>query len=266
MRHASVILLVVGMLCGCQSSAYGPWPRRTPPGTQREYPCRFTKERPSLDGRLDDPTWAVAPWSEPFFDAANPDGPRPEQETWFKLTWDERNLYVAAVLMETDVRATVERADAAAWPDSDFEIFIDRGSKGVAWFTILTNAKGVVRGVFEEREAASIVAKPWSCPELDGGLHVDGSLNDASDTDRAWVVEVAIPWSCLVPPAGSAWNAGTEAGSEPLIGDELRMNFLRRRNASASAADAGPSLWSWTPTWSPDPRDPGHWGRVRFTR
>jgi len=269
MRRASVILLVVGLLAAgaCQSSAYGPWPRRTPPGTQREYPCRFTTEKPILDGRLDDRAWVVAPWSEPFFDAVDPDGPRPEQETWFKLAWDESSLYVAAVLMETDVRATVERADAAVWPDSDFEVFIDPGSEGKAWFTIRANARGVIRGSFEESSGDSILPRAWSCSALDGGLQVDGSLNDASDTDRAWVVEMAIPWSCLAPDAGSVWQAGPEAGAEPLVGDELRMNFVRRRNAPA-AAEVGtePSLWSWTPTWSRDPRDPRHWGRVRFTR
>lgn len=255
------------VMAACQSAAYGPWPRRTPPGTPREYACRYTAHRPVLDGVLDDPAWMGAPWSEPFVDAIDPDGPRPSQETWVKLLWDERHLYVAALLMETDVRAVVERSDAAVWADSDFEALIDPGSGGQAWFTVRANARGVLRGTLERRADQAIVAQPWSCPTLDGALQVEGTLNDASDTDRAWVIELAIPWSCLeVSLAGPAGTVN-ESGLEPVAGDVRRMNFLRRRNAAASAEPGTePSLWSWTPTWSPDPRDPVDWGRVRFTR
>jgi hypothetical protein len=269
MRRAGLgpLWTILLVLTACQSAAYGPWPRHTPPGTQREYACRYTAHPPVLDGHLDDPAWMGAPWSEPFADAVDPEGPRPPQETWFKLLWDERHLYVAALLMETDVRATVERADAAAWPDSDFEVFIDPGTGGQAWFTVRANARGVLRGTVERRVDGAIEPRPWSCATLDGGLHVDGTLNDASDTDRAWMIELAIPWSCLELTSADARGGVNESGLEPVVGDVRRMNFLRRRNASASTEPAvEPSLWSWTPTWSPDPRDPADWGRVRFTR
>lgn len=267
MKRALLLLVAIAAATACQSAAYGPWPRPTPPGTQREYPCRRTATPPVLDGRLDERVWSLTPWSEPFVDAENPDGPRPRLESWVKLLWDDRHLYVAALLTDEDVQAAAERADVEAWNDGDFEVFIDAGSGGRAWFELQSNAKGVIRAFFVERTPAGLVSRAWSCPTLDGGLDVQGTLNDASDADRAWTVEMAIPWSCLVPSEGSAWKPGPESGLPPVVGDEWRINFIRRRNEPASDhAPASQAVWAWTPTWSKDPRDPQHWGRVRFTR
>ena len=261
MRCAIVLLLGLLAAGACQSSAYGPWPRRTPPGTQREYVCRQATRAPVLDGQLDDDVWAHAPWSEPFVDAVDPDGPRPPFETWTKMLWDTRHLYVAAVLMDDDVRATVERAGAHAWTDDDFELFIDPGTGGRAWLEVRVNARGVIEGFVVHVPGGTAEARRWPCPTLDGGLQVQGTLNDEAQTDRAWVVELAIPWSCLAASELIATHMDVAEG--PVVGDEWRMDFLRRRRMTPDGPQA---VWSWSPVWSTDPRQPAHWGRVRFAR
>lgn len=262
-----VVLPLLTATVACQSSAYGPWPRRLPPGTQREYACVRATRSPVLDGVLDDPEWKKAPWTEPFVDARDPDGPRPRFETWGKMLWDSRCLYVAAVIMDGDVRASGVASVPNAWASSSLEVLIDRGSGGTAWFEVQVDPKGEARGSFWQLVAGRMTTLPWSCPEMDGGLGVRGTVDDASDTDRGWVVEVAIPWACLAPPSGAVWDAGEESGLDPVRGDELRINLIRRRaEPGPEGKPSEPEVWSWTPTWSRDARDPSHWVRVRFTR
>jgi hypothetical protein len=37
----------------------------------------------------------------------------------------------------------------------------------------------------------------WDFPGLRHAVHVDGTLNDSSDIDRGWSVELALPWDGL---------------------------------------------------------------------
>ena len=39
----------------------------------------------------------------------------------------------------------------------------------------------------------------WDCPGVQHAVAIYGSLNDATDTDRGWSAEIAIPWTALEP-------------------------------------------------------------------
>jgi Carbohydrate family 9 binding domain-like len=270
------ILVTLSALAACQHSAYGPAPRRPIEGTQRDYACRYTREKPDLDGGLEDGVWATAPWSEPFLDAEGPDRDAPRHRTWFKMLWDERCLYVAALLEEPQVWATYDRRDMPVFHENDFEVLLDPDGDGMCLYELEVNAKGTIHDLYLHRPMAAggPVLSQWNCEGLDGGVRVQGTLNQGDDTDRSWTVEMAIPWSCLKPPADAP--AGPEADrdrAELPHGTVWRVNFARvqwqvewKDGAYHKVPGTRGQTAAWTPQWSTDMHRAEHWGHVRFTR
>ncbi len=274
--RVGVASLVVSVQ-GCQSAAYGPWPRSPVAGTQRTYPCTYTAEKPSLDGSLTDPVWQLAPWSEPFVVIEGNQSAAPSQVTWIKLMWDKKYLYVGALLMETDVWATQNQPDAKLFLENNFEVFVDPDGDGQAYYEIEVNAKGAVFDLFLHKayREGGPADHHWNCKELDGAVHVEGTLNDSRDQDKSWSVELAIPWGCLQPPANASGDSPEvqRSGDRPEIGDMWRMNFSRSQwelNKSEGGyvkKDEGRvDRWVWSPQWVADMHQPEHWGKVTFVR
>lgn len=270
-------LAAIALLEACQNAAYGPWPRTPVPGTVRDYACRYTSRRPDLDGGLEDGPWAHAPWSDPFLDIEGPDRPKPRFRTWFKMLWDEKFLYVGALIEEPNVWATYDRRDLVVFHENDFEVFIDPDGDGRGYYEIEVNAKGTIFDLYLHNayRAGGPAMPQWNCEGLDGSVRVQGTLNDGTDTDRSWSVEMAIPWSCLRPPADAPADGPESArgGAGPDVGDVWRMNFSRvqwqvqwKDGAYAKVPGTREDNWVWTPQWAVDMHRPEHWGQVRFTR
>ena len=66
-----------------------------------------------IDGKLDEPSWRMAPKSEPFVDIVT------GEPAWFDtrvaLLWDDDNLYFGFWVRETDVWATLTERDSKIW-------------------------------------------------------------------------------------------------------------------------------------------------------
>jgi hypothetical protein len=268
-------------LVACQSRAYGPWPRTPVPGTQREYACLHldaSETKPDLDGEqgLDQPAWAKAPWMEPFIDIAGPDKPAPRLRTWVKMLWDDEHLYVGALLEETDVWATFAKRDMVVYHENDFEVFIDPDGDGEGYYEIEVNAQGTIFDLYLHKpySAGGPAMHHWNGDGIRGVVRVQGTLNDGSDRDRSWSVEMAIPWSCLRPPVDAPKDHAEQARAAraPTVGDTWRMNFSRvqwqvvwREDAYEKVPGTPEDNWVWTPQWAVDMHRPEHWGRVRFS-
>src|SRR5688572_5674452 len=100
-------------------------PEFVPDPPPRGYVCYRAKGSPTIDGRLDDPAWADAPWSEPFRDIEGDPRPDPPFRTRVKMLWDDHALYLAAEMEEPHIWATLTRHDAVIFHDNDFEVFLD---------------------------------------------------------------------------------------------------------------------------------------------
>ena len=46
-------------------------------------------------------------------------------------------------------------------------------------------------------DAEKVALDSWDIPGLISKVHVDGTINDPSDMDKGWSVEIAIPWKVL---------------------------------------------------------------------
>lgn len=258
MNRALGLLILASLvwLVACQNRAYGPSPRRPMLGTQPEYPCTFTHTRPDLSGAVENVPWSSAPWSDPFMHMSG-DGRTAETRTWVKLMWDARALYVGAVVETPDAQARRTTHDSALDQEDNFTLLLDPAGDGRELFVIVTNAHGAIRDLRSVKPPSQggVEELAWNCPGLDGGVRVQGTLNDASDRDRSWTFEMAIPWECL-------------GVSAPVPGDIWRANFMRNDmpDGHASERDSTGDARAWTPSWGEHFMEPQHWGRIQFTR
>lgn len=248
---------------------------------------------PVIDGSLDDPAWRTAPWTEPFIDIRGEGWPEPTWPTRAKIAWDDSNLYIAAELEEPHLWATLADRDAILYREHDFEVFIDPDGDALDYYELEINALGTEFDLFlprpYNRKGKANVA--WDMVGLRTAVALDGTLNDPSDEDRGWTVEIAIPWSALRPPeGGAAANDPRETdryatieggrhrpGTGPQAGDEWRINFSRvqwpvevvpegyRRARQPTPKDPHPEHnWVWSPQGEINMHIPEMWGIVRF--
>ncbi|MGE5742099.1 MAG: carbohydrate-binding family 9-like protein, partial [Candidatus Aminicenantes bacterium RBG_16_66_30] len=77
-----------------------------------EYVCRRTAGPITVDGRLDEASWADADWTEVFGDIEGPAKPAPRFRTRAQMLWDDQFLYIAAFLEEPHVWATLTARDS----------------------------------------------------------------------------------------------------------------------------------------------------------
>jgi hypothetical protein len=87
-----------------------------------EYTCYRTSSPIHIDGKLDEPPWALAPRSAPFVDIVT------GEPAWFDtrvaLLWDDTYLYFGFTAEESDVWATLTERDSKIYEENDLEIFI----------------------------------------------------------------------------------------------------------------------------------------------
>jgi predicted metalloprotease with PDZ domain len=219
-----------------------------------------------IDGRLDDEAWKSAPWTDPFVDIQGEDRPRPRFQTRAKLLWDDTFLYIGALLEEPHVWATLTQHDSVIFHDNDFEVFIDPDGDNQEYYEIEINALNTEWDLFLKKayRDSGRAQNEWEIPGLKTAVHVDGTLNDPSDTDTSWSVELAIPWKALAEFA--------HRPVPPSDGDQWRMNFSRvqwRHAISGVKYCKVPKTpednWVWSPQEKIDMHRPERWGYVQFS-
>lgn len=246
----------------------------------RSYDVPRASGHVTIDGVLDEAGWMEAPWTEEFVDIRGGDLPPPPLRTRAKILWDDEHLYVGAEMEETHLWATLDERDAIVYREDDFEVFLDPGGDGLAYYEIEINALGTVLDLFLNRpyNEGGRARIGWSIPGLRAEVLLMGTLNDPSDQDRGWSVELAIPWADLVPPEVDVPGASAETpGSPPRPGESWRINFSRvdwplevvdggyRKASEPSREDPHPEAnWVWSPQGVINMHVPEQWGVVRF--
>ncbi len=242
----------------------GPPPAAGVATVPKSYRCRRSPHPVAVTGRGDDPAWAAADWTDDFVDIRGDAGPRPRFRTRAKLLWDDRFLYVHAELAEPHVWGTITRRNAVIFRDNDFEVFIDPAGRGENYYEFEMNPLNTVWELTlpVRYSRGGTAVSGTNLAGLTSAVHVDGTLNDPTDVDRGWSVEVAFPF------AGLAAHGG---GNPPRTGDRWRLNFSRVEWTHAVAAGRYVKVpgraednWVWSPQGVVDMHQPEHWGFVTF--
>jgi Carbohydrate family 9 binding domain-like len=257
----SLLLLVVGAppLVAPPAAAALPIPKG--------YVCARTATPIQIDGVIDEAEWKDAPWTDDFIDIQGPPQPLPRYRTRARMLWDDTYFYVAATLEEPHVWATFTAHDSPIWrADNDFEIFIDPNADSHEYYEFEINAQNTESDLFLPRPYKDGVSplNSWEVPGLKTAVHVDGTLNDPSDTDLGWSVELAIPWAVLRQQA--------HRPTPPADGDQWRVNFSRGEwkhevegGRYRRRADLPEDNWVWSPQAVIDMHYPERWGYVQFS-
>jgi hypothetical protein len=246
------------------SQAADDWARMKPI-VPRGYLCVRASNPVNVDGRLDEPAWRNAPWTEDFVDIEGSNKPAPRFRTRAKMLWDDEFFYIGAELTEPHIWGTITQRDAVIFQDPDFEVFIDPDGDCREYYEFEMNALNTgwdLRLVKAYKDGGPAL-NDWDIVGLKTAVHLDGTLNDPSDVDRGWSVEIAMPWKSL---AGFSRQP-----SPPRNGDRWRVDFSRVewRIETAQGYRKLPNTrednWVWSPTGIIDMHRPEKWGLVEFT-
>ncbi|MBL8065548.1 MAG: carbohydrate-binding family 9-like protein [Chthonomonadaceae bacterium] len=231
----------------------------------RGYVCRKTDRPLNLSGKLDDPLWSLAEWTDDFVDIEGDKKPKPLFKTKVKMLWDDTYFYIGAELEEPNVWANLTEHDSVIFYDNDFEVFIDPDGDNHNYYEYEINAYGTdwdLRLVKPYRDGGPAL-NDWEIPGLKKAVHVEGKINDPTNEDKGWTVELAFPWKVLAVHA--------TCPSPPKLGQQWRVNFSRVE--WDTVVDEGRIVkvkgrpehnWVWSPQGVIDMHRPEMWGYVQF--
>jgi hypothetical protein len=226
-----------------------------------------------VDGRLNEDSWMKADWTEVFGDIEGPGKPRPRFRTRVQMLWDNQYLYIGAYLEEPNAWATLTERDSIIFQDNDFEVFIDPDGDTHDYYEVEINALNTVWDLLlvkPYRDGGPAV-HAWDIQGLKTAVFVNGSLNDPSDEDKAWTVEMAIPFDVLKecipgkperPAAGAQWRMNFSRVEYHLTVEDGKY-VKAREQASGQALPE--DNWTWVPQGVINIHYPEMWGYVQFS-
>lgn len=238
-----------------------------------KYICQRSFDTIKIDGRLNEKSWQAADWTEVFGDIEGKKKPAPRFRTRVQMLWDDEYFYIGAYLEEPDLWATLTERDSIIFMDNDFEVFIDPDGDTHNYYEIEINALNTVWDLLlvkPYRDGGPAI-HGWDIKGLKTAVNLMGTLNDPSDRDKGWTVEMAIPFSAL--------KEGIQGGKEkPAPSDVWRVNFSRveywldiegnnylKRKDPVSNQTLPEDNWTWTPQGLINMHYPEMWGYVKFS-
>jgi len=232
----------------------------------RSYFCGIASQPIQIDGKLDEESWRNAAWTDEFVDIEGGRKPAPKFRTRAKMLWDSEYFYVAAELVEPHLQGTITEHDAVIFQDNDFEVFIDPDGDNHEYYELELNALNTTWDLFLPRpyKDGGSADNGWEFRGLKTAVHLEGTLNDPTDQDSFWSVEIAIPWSAFVHHS--------RKGGSPLDGDTWRIDFSRVQwqfeivdGKYKKVANTKEDNWVWSPQGIIDMHRPERWGFVQFS-
>lgn len=219
--------------------------------------CRKTDEAITIDGKLDEKVWDELD-SLVMTDIIT--GADPKFAVFGKIAWDDDFFYAGYDIKDTSIWAQCSIRDfkmfkKGGYDESFVKLFIDVGADARKYIEIHVNPLNNIRDVVQSHALSKFTRKTkygyrefpkkdtlWNCPGLRTAVAIKGSLNDPSDVDEGWTVEIAVPFSAIAPLCSIAPPCGGIRNCPPQTGDVWNI-FLCRRYVENVGAMA--SYWGW---------------------
>jgi len=165
----------------------------------KSYVCYQTKKSIKIDGKLDESSWKKTAWTDLFVDIVGNKKPVPLQKTRVKMLWDETHLYIGAVMDEEHIWAYQNKKDQIVFLENDFEVFIDPDGDKENYYELEINAINNSFDLFLPKtyRNGGIAQHKWDIKDLNSAVSIEGTLNNSTDTDKRWTLEIAIPLASL---------------------------------------------------------------------
>lgn len=200
---------------------------------QRDWPAPvvteavYTSDVLSMDGIMDEAAWQTAP-AVPVHYPNNQREPAADAgETVCRVLWNDTHLFIGFAVKDADVMSPFTERNQPISQADCVEVFLLAHDRLGLYWELNVSPAGVV---FD----ALMLKHPdiWfghsdatrNLPGLEIGASVQGTLNDSSDIDRGYVVEIAIPFTSFLPYT-----------ERPAPGDTISVLFARAdRNEHAT--------------------------------
>ncbi|MDP9148989.1 MAG: hypothetical protein M3O36_03470, partial [Myxococcota bacterium] len=146
-----------------------------------------------LDSDTDDPGWTSPSGPARTGAFAGDDGLAARPYSDARLVWGDGHLYLALYAADEDIESTPDEPGRPVGLGDSFRLAFFREDDGEQlWIDV--SPTGSVSGSRRPRSAPADLT--WR-----SGAHVsqeiDGTLNDATDDDEEWVIEMAVPFESL---------------------------------------------------------------------
>ena len=151
--------------------------------------------------------------------------------------------------------------------DNDFEVFLDPDGDTHRYAELEINHLGTVWDLRLEKpyRDGEPAVNEWDVAGLRSGVFLEGTLNNPTDRDTGWTVELAIPWAALdLPPPrdGAQWRVNFSR-----VGWELDVvhGEYRKRGDPTTGRPLAEANWVWSPQFAVNMHMPEMWGIVQFS-
>lgn len=217
-----------------------------------EYPvyrCPRMQISPITDGRPNDQTWkdvpAVALVSSETGEAAT-------KPTLARMCWDGECLYILFECEDTDIYGTMLHRDDPIYNEDVVEVFLSPDCDLTHYYELEVSPRNVVfdAEIFTDNDLGEGVRGEvgWTCEGWKTAVAVQGTLDDRTDTDTGWSVEMAVPFASLGRPT-------------PAVGERWRGNLYRIDRTPEPVEHQ-----AWSPTFADPPafHRPYRFGVIEF--
>lgn len=239
--------------------------------TPRQYTAKFMTKAPVVDGKIDEAAWKNAAWTENFKDIEGDSKPAPTWNTRAKMLWTAEGLYIAAEVLDPHVWAYLNNRDDIVFYDNDFEIFIDPDNDTHSYYELEINAVNTIFDLFMPKpyrnNSGAMFA--YNTPGMKTAVSIQGTLNNPTDTDKGWTVEMFIPFMAVtmgnvakVPKDGEFWRidfSRVEWDVEVKDGKYVKLKGANGRNLPEHN-------WVWSPQGVVNMHYPERWGYLFFSK
>lgn len=214
----------IGMLLciylGCSIYGIAQSEKKLALGEQSIFKASRTSEKIFIDGKMNEEVWikTEARSLEYFYRV---DQPTDQQKTTFRMLWDETTLYVFFEMEDQFITARETKRDGEPYLDDCAEIFFitapDSLDTHFGYELNLNKASNDFIYFNDYHDGKDVVYKSFN-PDFEAEVTYNGTINDNSDIDKGWTMELAIPIS----------NFGELGQVEP-INEGSRWAFLAIR-------------------------------------
>ena len=179
-----------------------------------EFDCPRAVGSVKLDGKADEPAWEKALIIESF--VANWASRPGRTRTKARLMWDDEYLYFHAEMQDADLYADIRETNGNLWENDVFELFFRPSDSALAYYEFQVNVRNTIFDCLIPRRGH--VARFMKMHEfgIESAVVLRGTVDDWTDRDQGWSVELRIPWTSLA-----------HTGGRPEPGDEWRFALCR---------------------------------------
>ena len=211
------------------------------------YEIHSVNDSITVDGLLTEPAWQQTPVIDAFSYPWFKDGQK--ERTEVRMLWDPSYLYVFFKSHDAFISSHLTQRDDPVSRDDCVEVFIAPDTSRIEnYFNFEFNAITTIL----DRSPLMDRSSQWNADGIRAASHIAGTLNDSSDVDDYWTMEIAIPLSTFEPFAPDI---------PPQQGQQWRLNLYR------TGGDINLQYATWSNTLRPKPQfhAPDRFGIVTFS-